>query len=227
MDRRSFLKSATGCLGGFSLARQPASFAWLNVVEAAHEPPDASAIFLNQLGYLPSRPKVASVRERGSFFTVRSLHNNAVAHHAPLSAAQFDSSSGDWVQQADFSALKTPGEYTLQLDSGATSLPFSISADMYQYELWQTMRAYYGQRCGCIVNLGAGYEHPPCHLHAAYHPSSGRSGRLKNSGGWHDAGDYGRYMVNSGITTGTLLWAWEMYSAALYPLALQIPESGG
>ena len=34
-------------------------------------------------------------------------------------------------------------------------------------------------------------------------------------------------MVNSGITTGTLLWAWELYGASLRDFALQIPESGG
>ena len=50
---------------------------------------------------------------------------------------------------------------------------------------------------------------------------------LHNRGGWHDAGDYGRYIVNSGISTGTLLWAWELYQRTLSKLSLQIPESGG
>ena len=45
-------------------------------------------------------------------------------------------------------------------------------------------------------------------------------------GGWHDAGDYGRYMVNSGVTTATLLWAWELYGAKLKSIDLGIPESG-
>jgi endoglucanase len=50
---------------------------------------------------------------------------------------------------------------------------------------------------------------------------------MKNTGGWHDAGDYGRYVVNSGITTGTLLWAWEMFPQPLHAVKLDIPESGG
>ncbi len=49
---------------------------------------------------------------------------------------------------------------------------------------------------------------------------------MPNSGGWHDAGDYGRYIVNSGISTATLLWAWELYPDALHHLTLDIPESG-
>ena len=88
------------------------------------------------------------------------------------------------------------------------------------------MRAFYGQRCGCKVDLGDGYKHRKCHHKAEFSPSSGRPGKLKNHGGWHDAGDYGRYIVNSGITCGTLLWAWELYPSALAALTLDIPESG-
>jgi endoglucanase len=47
-----------------------------------------------------------------------------------------------------------------------------------------------------------------------------------NIGGWHDAGDYGRYVVNSGISTGTLLWAWEIFGQKLKNVSLKIPESG-
>jgi endoglucanase len=88
------------------------------------------------------------------------------------------------------------------------------------------MRSYYGQRCGCNVDLGNGYKHPACHHDGAFDPTSGRSGSLPNTGGWHDAGDYGRYIVNSGLSTGTLLWAWEMFPDALHHLSLDIPESG-
>jgi endoglucanase len=63
-------------------------------------------------------------------------------------------------------------------------------------------------------------------MESAFHPSSGKTGAATNYGGWHDAGDYGRYIVNSGITTATLLWAWEMFPA-LHAMSLRIPESGG
>ncbi len=91
------------------------------------------------------------------------------------------------------------------------------------------MRAFYGQRCGTAVDMGPefpGYSHPACHLHGEFHPSSGAKGPRDNIGGWHDAGDYGRYMVNSGITTGTLLWTWEIYGQKLKNISLKIPESG-
>lgn len=80
---------------------------------------------------------------------------------------------------------------------------------------------------GCNVDLGGGYSHLVCHLNAEFHPTSGKSGPYKNHGRWHDAGDYGRYTVNSGISTGTLLWTWEMFNGAVRNLDLTIPESGG
>lgn len=110
---------------------------------------------------------------------------------------------------------------------GRRSDRFLISRNIYIDALRLAMRAYYGQRCGCAVDLGDGYRHAACHLKAAYHRTSGREGSIANHGGWHDAGDYGRYIVNCGITCGTLLWAWELYPQVLGNLSLAIPESGG
>ena len=91
------------------------------------------------------------------------------------------------------------------------------------------MRGFYGQRCGTAVDMGPEfpeYKHAACHQKGEFHPSSGSSGPRNNIGGWHDAGDYGRYMVNSGVTTGTLLWTWELDHKKLKAISLSIPESG-
>jgi endoglucanase len=91
------------------------------------------------------------------------------------------------------------------------------------------MRSYYGQRCGIAVDLGKefpGFKHEACHLEGAYHASSGKTGVHVSKGGWHDAGDYGRYVVNSGISTGTLLWAWEMFGPRVRNVKLNLPETG-
>ena len=91
------------------------------------------------------------------------------------------------------------------------------------------MRSYYGQRCGTAVDLGPafpGYRHAACHLTGAFHASSGRAGPHASSRGWHDAGDYGRYVVNSGIATGTLLWTYELFGDHVASMTLDLPESG-
>src|SRR5690606_35637774 len=65
----------------------------------------------------------------------------------------------------------------------------------------------------------------------AIHPSAASATRPAGTFivapfGWYDAGDYGKYVVNSGITTGTLLSLLEDYPAAAQRLETNIPESG-
>jgi endoglucanase len=141
----------------------------------------------------------------------------------------FDADTGDSVQAADFSKLAESGTYYLEVPGVGRSWTFSIGPDVYSRASYLAMRAFYGQRCGIAVDLGPefrGYVHPACHLKGEFHSSSGRQGQRNNIGGWHDAGDYGRYVVNSGITMGTLLWAWELFGPRLRDIKLNIPESG-
>jgi len=82
---------------------------------------------------------------------------------------------------------------------------------------------------GVAVDMGPefpNYRHAACHADGKFHESSGKKGARRNIGGWHDAGDYGRYLVNSGISTASLLWAYEMYSARIGEVKLNIPETG-
>jgi endoglucanase len=187
----------------------------------------------NQVGYLPSGEKVATVSASDtadhSFQIVpasTSMQEPRPVLQGKLTVPTLDLASGDSVALADFTGLTAPGNYRL-VSHGRYSEPFAISTGVYREPLRLTMRAFYGQRCGCAVDLGGGYSHPPCHITGAYHATSGRQGVTPNHGGWHDAGDYGRYIVNSGLSTGTLLWAWELYPKALADLPLNIPESGG
>ncbi len=201
------------------------------------------SIYLSQVGYLPAARKMATVILEEPIegdakaaelpspcaFTVHAAEP-AASGAAPvltgvLTAPVFDPLSGDHVCAADLSALTAPGRYRITAD-GVTGDVFTIDPHVYAHPLRLAMRFYYGQRCGMKVDLGGGYKHDLCHLDCEYGASSGRTGKLKNTGGWHDAGDYGRYVVNSGITCGTLLWAWEMFPHALGGLALDLPESG-
>lgn len=220
MQRRQFLKVAVA-----SAAALPAL--WMNSKWAGAEAePESSPIVFNQLGYLPNASKFFTLRAPSKKFTVRGLSSGAIVLQGKPGNVRDDAASGDHVQICDLSAIRKPGMYVLETDA-AKAAPFEIGNDVYRHALWLTMRGYYGQRCGCNVDLRDGYSHPACHFNAEFHSSSGRSGPYKNHGGWHDAGDYGRYVVNSGISTGTLLWTWEMLNGAVGKLDLKIPESGG
>ena len=191
-----------------------------------------TSIKVDQVGYLPDAPKIALLSASGSNpqnFLIKRTKDNSVAFQGKLSSAVHDPNSGDDVQAADFSGLREPGRYYVDVPSIGRSWNFEIGPNVYSRAYKMAMLGFYGQRCGTAVDLGPefpGYKHPACHLKGEFHPSSGKSGERDNVGGWHDAGDYGRYVVNSGISTGSLLWAWELYGSKLKNIKLNIPESG-
>jgi endoglucanase len=141
-----------------------------------------------------------------------------------------DANSGDNIQAADFSSLKQEGRFHIDVPGVGVSWPFAIAYGAYSRAFYLTMRSFYGQRCGTAVDLGPefpGYKHEACHTQNAYHATSGRSGvKAAGNKGWHDAGDYGRYVVNSGLSTGTLLWTYEMFTDRVKDVRLNLPESG-
>jgi endoglucanase len=238
--RRSFLKSLGIAAAASTIASPLSALAELvqaDRYELAANPAvksDTPPIYLNQLGFLPAHSKIATVAVANlriqpsampATFNVASKATGKSVLSGKLSTLITDAASGDQVVQADFSSITAPGSYHLEV-AGIPSDTFVIGTHVYANALRLMARAFYGQRCGCNVNLGNGYKHPACHLRGAFNPTSGRSGTTPNTGGWHDAGDYGRYVVNSGISTGTLLWAWEMYPDAVKSLSLDLPESG-
>jgi endoglucanase len=192
-------------------------------------------IRLDQVGYLPDETKVALVAgpTGASDFVVRATSGTQVLA-GTLEPARTDPDSGDTVRAADFSALTREGSYRLEVPGVGVSHDFEIARAVYGPAFRLALRSFYGQRCGVAVDLAPshpGYAHPACHTagnadpDARFHASSGRTGTRDGARGWHDAGDYGKYVVNSGISTGELLWAFELHRARVEGVVLDIPES--
>ena len=199
---------------------------------AVQVPVPTTDIKVDQVGYLPEAPKVAMVVSKApaTSFLVRRAGEGTIAYRGTLSAPAADANSGDAVQAADFSSLRQQGRFYLDVPGVGVSWPFAVAADACSRAFYLAMRSFYGQRCGIAVDLGPefpGYTHEICHTQNAYHATSGKTGaKAIGNKGWHDAGDYGRYIVNSGISTGTLLWTYEMFADRVRNVRLNIPESG-
>lgn len=184
-----------------------------------------------QVGYLPGETKLAMITAAptGDVIVRRASYGAAVLT-VPAGSAVEDPDSGDTVRVVDFSALKQPGVYYLDVPGVGNSYVFRIADDTFARPFRLAMRAFTGQRCGTSVSLAPDFpqfHYAACHTAPSpYHPSSGKEGTRDATGGWHDAGDYGKYVVNSGITTGTLLWAYELNERKLRPIKLDLPESG-
>ncbi len=188
------------------------------------------AIKVCQVGFKPEEAKMAMVTQNVTGDVRICKKDGSLALTLKPGTPQSDPDSGDSIQIVDFSALKQPGEYYVDVPGLGKSATFRIGKDVFSGPFRLAIRAFYGQRASMDVNLAPDF--PQYHYKAGhtalaqYDPSSGKTGARDVSGGWYDAGDYGRYVVNSGITTGTLLWAFEMNSAKLSKLKLDIPETG-
>ncbi|MEZ0326922.1 MAG: glycoside hydrolase family 9 protein [Fimbriimonas sp.] len=185
-----------------------------------------------QVGYLPSESKFAMLTAdaTGNAVIRRVLDNRSVVV-AKIGEPTVDASSGDTVRLIDFSSLKEPGVYRVEVEGVGKSFDFRVGEQIFAYPFRLAMRSFLGQRCGTAVSLAPDfpqYHYDACHMAPAqFHASSGKTGTKDMHGGWHDAGDFGKYVVNSGITTGTLLWAYELNEKKLKNLNLDLPESGG
>ncbi len=195
-------------------------------------PAQNNAIRVDMEGYrTESKKYVMLVGQNYTSFTVKRVSDNATVFTGTFAAPINDAASGDSVRIGDFSALTTQGEYYVQVTGLGESYNFRISDTVNNDVLIWLMRGFYSQRCGTSVSLthrGTTFSHGACHLNdATYDSSTGLSGTKITTGGWHDAGDYGKYALNSGITMGELLMAFERYKDSLQFLNFGLSYSGG
>lgn len=189
-----------------------------------------AAVRYNQQGYLPKDVKRALVTNFGEerFLLLDSLGKKVF--EAPLVYNGEWSLSGDSVWLADFSEFTTPGRYTLWVNDSVRSGEFRIGGSWLQGELRAALKSYYLTRSGMeMTKKYAGiYARPKTHADdkLLFHKSMERAGTWDGHGGWYDAGDYGKYVVNGGVSVATLLLAYEMHPRAMQFDNLGIPESG-
>lgn len=168
-------------------------------------------ILINQLGYTPDMKKTAVLRgELADLLQVINAEGEVVLT-LPVDAKRADI-WGDAVAVADFSALHAPGVYTLRCGR-EESWPFPIADAPYQTCLTALVDMFYYQRCGDDLDDRVGpFAHPACHTAPAR--VYGTEDFLEVSGGWHDAGDFGRYIVPAAKAVADLLLAWQWNPAA-------------
>jgi endoglucanase len=190
----------------------------------------AQTVSLDQVGYKPGSAKYVFVSSTADSFRVLDTATSSVRFVGQLILWRAsDPATGKTVRRGDFSSLQERGEFFVVTSAGDSSQRFSISDTVYNQAYRKVLKGFYFQRCGTSLAQGyAGvYQHPPCHTQDGYlHSSTGSSGFTPATGGWHDAGDYGKYVVNAGISVGTLLMAYEYSPARFSQDDLNIPESG-
>ena len=204
--------------------------------------PDNGPIRLNQLGFAPEQEKTATITlsdERLAVSEVFVLTENGdtIPLSSHLSPVILNPISGKPCQLVDFSELREPGVYTLSIERNneITSSRFTIEPRPYKELTRAALRAFYHQRASMATEepYAEGYARPAGHPddHVLVHASAATDLRPEGTviscpGGWYDAGDYNKYIVNSGYTMGVWLMAYEMNKAYFDTLHLNIPVTG-
>lgn len=192
------------------------------------------AIYVNQVGYYRKGEKRAVLTFPCESYRIVDPEGK-VCYEGRTDFYGFDKSSGDQVTIADFTEFEAPGTYRVCASASSEeafremeeSPCFVIQDRVYDKLMYDMMRAFYYLRCGCkLEGKQAGkFVHGACHVGIAQlweDPSV--TGEV--CGGWHDAGDYGRYITAGACALSHLLYAYKLYPEVFQDLQLNIPESG-
>ncbi|NUT50451.1 MAG: endoglucanase [Saccharothrix sp.] len=203
----------------------------------------AKAINVDQVGYVPGLPKQATLTSTATTPQTWALKNSAgtTVASGQTTPKGADSFSGDSTHLIDFSSYDTAGTgYTLTVGA-ETSFPFDIGTDAIKKLRYDSLAYFYHNRSGIPIEaqyVGEQYARPAGHLNVA--PNQGDNNvpclatlncgyTLDVRGGWYDAGDHGKYVVNGGISAWQVLNTYERAkligdAAALGDGKLSIPE---
>jgi endoglucanase len=197
---------------------------------AGEEVPPPSPVHVNQLGYLPFASKRATYalpEDATDIETPRAwalMQGEAVIAMGAttLHSAEIDAASGDLVHTIDFSPVATEGvDYTLAVTEGDEvfiSEPFAIGSNLFTNLKYEALAYFYHNRSGTPILaevVGEELARPAGHESDVAVDTlaclDGNEGclTLDVSGGWYDAGDHGKYVVNGGISVWTLLNLYE------------------
>ena len=229
MSHRKFTQRAAVLVCAFGL------------VACNHFNPDNGPIRLNQVGYAPTQEKTATIDISNIQSPISNCYIINIAGdtvwRGEASETKLNPVSGKPCQIVDFSDLTACGKYTLYVENNHLSIfnsHFSICQHPYKELTRKALRAFYHQRASMATEepYAEGYARPAGHPddHVIVHPSAATQDRpagtvISSPGGWYDAGDYNKYIVNSGFTMGVWLMAYELNKAYFDTLDLHIPES--
>jgi len=193
----------------------------------------AQSIKVNQVGYYPSETKVAVIEPT---VTAKSFVLKDAKGKKVWSGKAVRTSVSPFTQKVrqvvDFSTVKTPGTYTFV--AGKEEQQVVIKENAFADVAKAAMKAFYLQRTGMPIEAkyAGAYARPAAHMDdkVVVHPSAASPLRpagtvISSPYGWYDAGDFNKYIVNSGFTIGVLLQAYEINKAYADKMNLVIPES--
>ena len=199
-----------------------------------HDLMDTQVIRLNQVGFSPNATKIAIVLTSATAeFKVVTLPGKTEAFKGMLTESASVALNGKKTCIANFSALHTEGKYAPVIAGIGSSCPFSVIPAVYKDVAAASIKAYYYQRASTPLpkpyagklHREEGHPDNKSFIHASAATLARPTGTvIATPGGWYDAGYYNKYVVNSGVTMGTLLALYEDFPEYIKKTVLNIPE---
>ena len=222
-------KNSKDTLGEHTITIDNVSVKLLDESKKVELPPNPNLrdINVNQVGYLPSAKKIAVFRGKmkDKEFQVINAETKKVVYTGKISKSFKNDTSDETNWYGDFSKVTKEGKYYVKTKSLGKSYEFEIGENIYSDVTKDTLKMLYMQRCGTelTANYAGDFAHPACHATLA--KIYGTNEMIDVSGGWHDAGDYGRYVVPAAKTVADLMLAYQ-FNPSAFDDSLGIPESG-
>ncbi|MBR6967458.1 MAG: glycoside hydrolase family 9 protein [Ruminococcus sp.] len=209
------------------------------------EPYKRADILTNQVGYFTERAKRATLLSdsaKAVDFEVKDSLGKTV-YSGKSTPFGHDADSGDDVHILDFTDLDKEGVYHIETEDGAESREFTVGEpEQYSGLVYDSLNYFYQNRSGIEISseyISSGDR--SALARAAGHPSdtaeieqtwgySGSSGSVDVTGGWYDAGDHGKYVVNGGLSLWLMQNQYETamtygFEAAYADGTMLIPEN--
>ncbi len=247
IEKSATPKTSTQTCGGVSGTTIPNNtFGWgrIDALEAVRRS-SVRFIKVDQFGYRPNDQKIAiladpvtGINQNGSYtpsaaIALKDAVSNATVFSGSASAwnsGNTQTQSGDKIWWFDFSTFKTPGTYYI-IDGAFRSENFSIKEDVYAEVIKTAFKTFYYQRCGVPKSAPwaiTGFADTKCHQQDSlcrYISDPNNATLYRNmKGGWHDAGDYNKYVNFTYATLIDLLNGYE-YNPEAWNDKMDIPES--
>ncbi|WP_299012185.1 glycoside hydrolase family 9 protein [uncultured Polaribacter sp.] len=210
---------------------------WLSIGAPFEEgaQPSNYEIRYNQVGYFVDRTKILSVNSAQPFANLNyTIKNNSdvVVANGTTGASILWADAQEHVAHIDFTSVNLAGEYVVEIDDVKETI--TIGEEVYEDLAKAAFKYYYFNRASISVTAEFGDKWTRTtgipDTNVRVHSSAATSARpvntrISSSGGWYDAGDYNKYVVNSGISTYTLLAAYEHFPEYYGSKDFNIPES--
>jgi len=169
-----------------------------------------SWIRINQLGYLPSTPKIAILASKNEIgpgiFEICAANTGETVWQSEKMISFGEYGPFQSTFRLDFSEFKEEGEFYLV--AGKTKSPeFKIGNEVYDGTADFLLKYMRQQRCGYNP-----FFTDSCHMHdgfIVFHPDPEiDSTHIDVTGGWHDASDYLQYVATSSNAVFQMLFAY-------------------